>query len=140
MPNSGEPAQGSGNGHSSVLVVEDDREINELVGAYAQIAGFEYRAALDGETALREAHARVPSAVVLDLMLPDIDGFEICNRLKAEDDTRGVPVIILTALGGEANRKKGHACGASEYLTKPFDPDSLMAALERHARLTPSSH
>src|SRR5438132_9266125 len=123
----------SENGHSSVLVVEDDREINELVGAYAEIAGFEYRAALDGETALREAHTRVPAAVVLDLMLPDIDGFEICNRLKSEDDTRGVPVIILTALSGEANRRKGRACGASEYLTKPFDPDSLMAALARHA-------
>jgi len=126
----GQPGE---NGHPSVLVVEDDREINELVGAYAQIAGFEYRAALDGETALREAHERVPSAVVLDLMLPDIDGFEICHRLKSENDTRGVPVIILTALSGDANRKKGQACGASEYLTKPFDPDSLMAALERHA-------
>ena|SRR5689334_3000905 len=121
------------NGARSVLVVEDDREINELVGAYAEIAGFEYRAALDGSTALREAHERVPSAVVLDLMLPDIDGFEVCTRLKREDDTRGVPVIILTAMAGEANRKKGHACGASEYLTKPFDPDSLMAALEKHA-------
>jgi len=121
------------NGHRSVLVVEDDREINELVGAYAEIAGFEYRAALDGSTALREAHERVPSAVVLDLMLPDIDGFEVCTRLKREDDTRGVPVIILTAMSGEANRKKGQACGASEYLTKPFDPDSLMAALEKHA-------
>src|SRR6266498_3140572 len=86
------------NGDRSVLVVEDDREINELVGAYAEIAGFEYRAALDGTTALREAHARVPSAVVLDLMLPDIDGFEVCNRLKSEADTRGVPVIILTAM------------------------------------------
>jgi DNA-binding response OmpR family regulator len=123
----------SQNGHRSVLVVEDDREINELVGAYAEIAGFEYRAALDGSTALREAHARVPSAVVLDLMLPDIDGFEVCTRLKREENTRGVPVIILTAMTGEANRKKGHACGASEYLTKPFDPDSLMAALAKHA-------
>jgi len=127
------------NGHASVLVVEDDREINELVGAYAQIAGFEYRAALDGATALREAHRRVPAAVVLDLMLPDMDGFEICSRLKSEDDTRSVPVIILTALGGEANRRKGEQCGASEYLTKPFDPDSLMAALARHAKHDPST-
>jgi len=122
------------NGHRSVLVVEDDREINELVGAYAEIAGFEYRAALDGTTALREAHSRIPSAIVLDLMLPDIDGFEVCTRLKREADTQSVPVIILTAMSGEANRKKGHACGASEYLTKPFDPDSLMAALARHAK------
>jgi DNA-binding response OmpR family regulator len=124
----------SNNGHRSVLVVEDDREINELVGAYAQIAGFEYRPALDGTSALREAHARLPAAVVLDLMLPDIDGFEVCKQLKNEPDTRLVPVIMLTALVDEASKQRGRECGASEYLTKPFDPDRLMAALERHAK------
>ena len=126
--------QAGQNGHASVLVVEDDREINELVGAYAQIAGFEYRPALDGTSALREAHARVPAAVVLDLMLPDIDGFEVCRQLKGEPDTRPVPVIMLTALSDEASRRRGAECGATEYLTKPFDPDRLMAALAKHAR------
>ena len=121
------------NGDRSILVVEDDREINELVGAYAQIAGFEYRPALDGTSALREAHARRPAAVVLDLMLPDIDGFEVCKQLKNEADTRLVPVIMLTALTDDASKQRGRECGASEYLTKPFDPDRLMAALERHA-------
>ena len=123
----------SSNGRQSILVVEDDKEINELIGAYTEIAGFEYRPALDGTTALREAHARLPDAVVLDLMLPDIDGFEICQRLKGDSDTKHVPVIILTALGGEANRQKGQACGAAEYLLKPFDPDRLMQTLSRHA-------
>jgi len=118
----------------SVLVVEDDREINELVGAYAQIAGFEYRPALDGTSALREAHARRPACVVLDLMLPDIDGFEVCKQLKNQADTRLVPVIMLTALVDEASKKRGRECGASEYLTKPFDPDRLMAALEKHTK------
>ena len=122
------------NGHRSVLVVEDDREINELVGAYAQLAGFEYRPALDGTSALREARERVPSAVVLDLMLPDIDGFEVCQRLKKEPDTKPVPVIMLTALSDEASRRRGVECGAIEYMTKPFDPDRLMAALSKHAR------
>jgi DNA-binding response OmpR family regulator len=121
------------NGDRSILVVEDDREINELVGAYAQIAGFEYRPALDGTSALREAHARRPAAVVLDLMLPDIDGFEVCKQLKNETDTRLVPVIMLTALTDDASKQRGRECGASEYLTKPFDPDRLMAALEKHA-------
>jgi two-component system phosphate regulon response regulator PhoB len=122
------------NGHPSVLVVEDDREINELVGAYVRIAGFDYRAALDGTTALREAHKSPPAAVLLDLMLPDIDGFEVCRRLKNHADTRNVPVIMLTALSGEKNRKQGEACGAVEYMIKPFDPDRLMTALSRHAR------
>jgi len=121
------------NGDRSILVVEDDREINELVGAYAQIAGFEYRPALDGTSALREAHARRPAAVVLDLMLPDIDGFEVCKQLKNGSDTKLVPVIMLTALTDDASKQRGRECGASEYLTKPFDPDRLMAALSKHA-------
>jgi DNA-binding response OmpR family regulator len=128
-----ESAQAAQNGHPSVLVVEDDHDINELVGAYVQIAGFEYRSALDGTTALREARSRLPSAVILDLMLPDIDGFEVCRQLKAERTTRDVPIIMLTALSGEANQAKGRACGASEYLIKPFDPDRLMEVLARHA-------
>ena len=119
--------------NGSVLVVEDDPEINELVGAYARIAGFEYRAALDGKTALSEISLRPPAAVVLDLMLPDIDGFEVCQRLKADPETRRVPVIMLTALGDEDSRARGMRCGASEYLIKPFDPDRLMQLLSRHA-------
>src|SRR3954452_24052031 len=104
------------NGHASVLVVEDDRDINELVGAYVQIAGFEYRRALDGTTALKEALSRQPNAVILDLMLPDIDGFEVCRQLKAQESTRQIPIIMLTALSDEKNQAKGRACGASEYL------------------------
>jgi len=118
---------------ASVLVVEDDREINELVGAYVQIGGFEYRKALDGQTALTDALARTPSAVILDLMLPDIDGFEVCRRLKREDATRDVPVIMLTALGDDKSRALGRACGAIEYMVKPFDPDRLLEALAKHA-------
>jgi DNA-binding response OmpR family regulator len=121
----------------SVLVVEDDPEINQLVGAYAQLAGFEYRPALNGATALSEAHDHPPAAVILDLMLPDIDGFEICRRLKDEPDTHDVPVIILSALSGEKNIQRGRELGASEYLTKPFDPDQLMQAIARHAGTSP---
>jgi DNA-binding response OmpR family regulator len=123
----------SSNGHSSILVVEDDHDINALVGAYVEMAGFEYRSALDGTTALREARTRPPAAVILDLMLPDIDGFEVCRQLKADQETRKVPVIMLTALSGETDRAKGRACGAIEYLVKPFDPDRLMEALSQHA-------
>jgi DNA-binding response OmpR family regulator len=126
------------NGHS-VLVVEDDQEINHLVGAYVQLCGYEYRAALNGVRALEEAHARKPALVILDLMLPDVDGFEVCRRLKSADDTRNVPVVMLTALPGEANRQKGMACGASAYLTKPFVPEQLMKTIETYAKNHPSS-
>ena len=114
-----------------VLVIEDDPEINELVGAYAQIAGFEYRQALDGAAAFAEVNRRAPSVIVLDVMLPDLDGFEICRRLKGSSSAQ-VPVIFLTALYDEASRRRGMECGAADYLTKPFDPDRLLESLERH--------
>ena len=123
-----------------VLVVEDDPEINELVGAYAQLAGFAYRRALTGADALSEFVRRTPSVVVLDVMLPDVDGFEVCRQIKSQTDGRQyVPVIFLTALDGEAAKRKGMDCGAAEYLTKPFDPDRLIAALERHGHPRPAN-
>src|SRR5919112_1221409 len=117
-----------------VLVVEDDPEINEMVGAYAQLAGFEYRRALNGTDALAEVSRRPPRVIVLDVMLPDLDGFEICRRIKQQQGEAGeqVPIIFLPAMDSDAARRKGMECGADEYLTKPFDPDHLMASLERH--------
>ncbi len=120
------------NAHS-VLVVEDDQDINTLVGAYVQLCGFEYRKALDGTTALREAHSRKPSLVILDLMLPDVDGFEVCKQLKDADDTCDVPIVMLTAMTSDEHRQKGLACGAVEYLTKPFEPDQLMQSITQYA-------
>ena len=125
------PAQPPGNGHRDVLVVEDDPEINELVGAYVRIAGFEYRAALDGTTALAEVRRHAPTVIVLDLMRPDIDGFEICRRIKGEPGLADIPVIILTALDNKACRREGLECGAADFLTKPFDPDRLIDTISR---------
>jgi len=122
------------NGDRSVLVVEDDQEINSLVGAYAELCGFTYRPALNGRRAIEEAHAHTPALVVLDLMLPDLDGFEVCKQLKADRQTRDIPVIMLTALSGEQDRARGRACGAEDYLTKPFNPDQLMQSIAQHAR------
>lgn len=120
------------NGHRNVLVVEDDPEINELVGAYARLAGFEYRAALDGATALAEVRRQPPTVIVLDLMLPDFDGFEVCRRIKAELGHPDIPVIILSALDNKTSRREGVQCGAAEYLTKPFDPDRLIDTISRY--------
>lgn len=119
-----------------VLVVEDDREINELVCAYAEIAGFGYRSALCGFDALEQVRRCPPALIVLDLMLPDIDGFEVCRRVKAEAEATGRPIpviIILSALDGEKSRQQGRALGAVDYLAKPFDPDRLMEVITRHA-------
>ena len=119
------------NGQRVVLVVEDDPEINELVGAYARLAGFEYRAALDGAAALAEVRRLAPAVIVLDLMLPDFDGFEVCRRIKSELRS-DIPVILLTALDNKASRREGLECGAVEHMTKPFDPDRLIDSICRH--------
>jgi two-component system phosphate regulon response regulator PhoB len=116
-----------------VLVVEDDPEINELVGAYAQIAGFGYEAALNGFTALSKALAEAPVLILLDVMLPDMDGFEVCRRLKRDHLTCTIPVVMLTALDREEYRRRGQECGAAAFLGKPFDPDALIEMIRKMA-------
>jgi two-component system OmpR family response regulator len=117
----------------SVLVVEDDPEINELVGAYVQIAGYDYQSALTGTQAVEKARQTHPALIVLDIMLPDFDGFEVARRLKSESNTRGIPIVMLTALDRDEYRQRGKTAGAVGYLTKPFDPDRLLEAIKANA-------
>jgi len=117
----------------AVLVVEDDPEINELVGAYVQIAGFAYVSALNGTQAVEKAAQVQPALIVLDVMLPDFDGFEVARRLKSEIRTRSIPIVMLTALDREDYRQRGRTAGAVGYLTKPFDPDRLIDTIKEHA-------
>ena len=117
---------------ADVLVVEDDAAINELIGEYLKLDGHTYRPALDGGSALREAHDHAPNVVVLDVMLPDMDGFEICRRLKSDPRTKAVPVVMLSALADEQSRQTGMQCGAVEYITKPFQPDQLLRAIKQY--------
>src|SRR6185503_2886558 len=100
----------------SVLVVEDDRELSELIGAYAEICGVRYRHAYNGRTAIAAAAQVPPKAVILDLMLPDIDGYEVCRQLRAKGETSNTPVIILSALGSEEARQRGREAGANQHL------------------------
>lgn len=119
---------------ADVLVVEDDAEINRLVGAYVQLSGCRYRSALDGASAQAQYRAQLPDVVILDVMLPDVDGFEICRRVRAEQHGHKVAVIMLTALADDASRQKGMTCGADEYMVKPFDPDRLIATLGKYQK------
>lgn len=113
-----------------VLVVEDDPELNEMIGAYVEIAGYEYDPAHDGSDALKSAKDHHPSLILLDVMLPDFDGFEVCRRLQSEQTTRCIPVVMLTTLDRDEHRAQGLECGAREYLTKPFDPDQLIKTIQ----------
>jgi DNA-binding response OmpR family regulator len=112
--------------NARVLVVDDDLTIAEVVGDYLRDAGLETRHAADGQSALSLAEEWPPDLVVLDLMLPGIDGLEVCKRLRASHDVQQpLPVIMLTALGEEADRVLGLETGADDYVTKPFSPREL---------------
>ena len=110
-----------------VLVVEDDPTVREVVVRYLEHAGIVVTAVGDGESALSEAALRWPDLVVLDLMLPQIDGLEVCRRLRA---VAPVAVIMLTARGDEDDRVMGLELGADDYVSKPFSPRELTARVQ----------
>ncbi|MEO6089143.1 MAG: response regulator transcription factor [Umezawaea sp.] len=105
-----------------VLVVDDDMTVRDVVRRYLELGGHQVQLAGDGETALRLFADNPPDLVVLDLMLPGIDGLEVCRRLRQRS---AVPVVMLTALGEEEDRIAGLQLGADDYVTKPFSPREL---------------
>jgi DNA-binding response OmpR family regulator len=114
-----------------VLVVDDDPTIAEVVTDYLRDAGLDPRHAADGQAALALAEEWSPELVVLDLMLPGIDGLEVCRRLRSgRDGKHPLPVIMLTALGEEGDRVLGLETGADDYLTKPFSPRELVLRVQ----------
>ena len=110
-----------------VLVVDDDHTVREVVVSYLRAARHDVDEAVDGERALAAMREHPADLVVLDLMLPGIDGLEVCRRLRAAGD---VPVIMLTALGEETDRVVGLEQGADDYVTKPFSPRELVLRVE----------
>ncbi len=117
-----------------ILVVDDDLNVSEVVARYLRREGFEVEVVADGRTAVDRALAAPPDLVVLDLMLPGLDGLEVCRRLRA---LAPVPVIMLTARGEESDRVIGLERGADDYVAKPFSPKELVArvrAVLRRAR------
>ena len=111
-------------GPARILVVDDDVNVSEVVARYLERDGFEVETVGDGREAVDRALADPPDLVVLDLMLPGIDGLEVCRRLRA---LAPVPVIMLTARGDEADRVIGLELGADDYIAKPFSPKELVA-------------
>ncbi|MEU2159160.1 response regulator transcription factor [Streptomyces sp. NPDC019396] len=111
----------------NILVVDDDPTVAEVVTGYLERAGFAVRRAADGPGALFAAAERWPDLVVLDLMLPGMDGLEVCRRLRGRGP---VPVIMLTARGDEDDRILGLEIGADDYVTKPFSPRELVLRVE----------
>ncbi|MSR68833.1 MAG: response regulator transcription factor [Phycisphaerales bacterium] len=118
----------------TALVVEDEPEIADLVKFHLQREGIEVSITRSGRRALELARQDIPDLLVLDLMLPDLSGLEVCRRLKEQDETKAIPVVMLTARGSEADIVAGIEMGADDYVTKPFSPRVLMARLQNAMR------
>jgi DNA-binding response OmpR family regulator len=111
----------------TVLVVDDEAHIAELARLYLEQAGYQVQTAADGAQALAQIERRPPALIVLDLMLPEIDGWEVCRRVRARSD---VPILMLTARDDDVDKIVGLELGADDYLTKPFNPRELVARVK----------
>ena len=122
--------------HEKILIVEDEEDVLELVRYNLEKDGYLTDCATTGRAGLGKSKTGVPDLVLLDLMLPEIDGLEVCRLIKADPETAAIPVIMLTAKGTEADIVAGLEMGADDYITKPFSPRVLLArvkaVLRRH--------
>jgi DNA-binding response OmpR family regulator len=114
-----------------ILIAEDDPSIRDLLTQILRLEGYAVEAHAEGAGALASLKAGAPDAVVLDLMMPNVDGLELLNHIRSEAATTTLPVVILTAKGDDATTWAGWSGGCDYYMTKPFEPDELMSTLAR---------
>jgi two-component system alkaline phosphatase synthesis response regulator PhoP len=112
---------------TTLLIVDDEKNIIELERLYLEKEGYKIETAYDGKTALEKFRVLKPAAIILDLMLPGVDGWEVCRRVRAESD---VPILMLTARDQDIDKIVGLELGADDYLTKPFNPRELVARVK----------
>lgn len=115
---------------STILIIEDEPDIIELLEYNLTREGFETLSARDGETGLKQAQQSSPALVLLDLMLPNMDGLEVCRRIKASPETANIPIIMVTAKGEESDVVLGLGLGADDYVIKPFSPKEVVARVK----------
>jgi two-component system, NtrC family, sensor kinase len=121
--------------NGTILIVDDNSaNLGVLSDALSQ-AGFEVRVAKSGKMALERVKYALPDLILLDVMMPEIDGFETCRRLQANPETTHIPVIFMTALSDTANKVEGFQLGAVDYITKPFQQEEVLARVKLHLKL-----
>src|SRR5437870_11348878 len=121
-----------------ILVVDDEPDAVELIDFNLKAAGYEVVTAADGNEALKKARSILPNLIVLDLMLPEVDGLEVCKILRRDVKTMSIPIIMLTAKAAEIDRVLGLELGADDYVTKPFSPRELVLRVKRLLRTGPA--
>jgi|APDOM4702015248_1054824.scaffolds.fasta_scaffold50085_2 CheY-like chemotaxis protein len=112
-----------------VLIVDDTNTLRSLVQIYLLAHGWEFAEAQNGAEGLVKARALRPDVIISDVKMPVMDGFELCAAIRSDPQLRGIPVVLLTMLGDDASRQRGHLVGASAFLTKPIAPDKLREAV-----------
>ena len=119
--------------------MDDDDVIRQLITVNLELEGFEVTTATDGQDCLDKVKSVDPLVITLDIMMPRLDGWEAASRLRADPDTSDIKVVLLSARAQEADLQRGDRIGVDAYLTKPFDPDELIATVRRLAGLPTSS-
>jgi two-component system phosphate regulon response regulator PhoB len=119
---------------STILVIDDEKDLLELLRGNLQRDGFEVLTASDGKAGLEAARSKLPNLIILDLMMPGLDGLEVCREVRRDERTRSIPIIMLTAKAAEADRVVGLELGADDYVVKPFSPRELVARVKAHLR------
>lgn len=116
-----------------ILIIDDEQDLLRLTATRLEAAGYEVMTAPDGETAFKAIEKNLPDLILLDLMLPRKDGYEICNELKSNEETRNIPVVLFTAKAEEkAHIKSNYGfLAADDYILKPFDPEELLEKIKR---------
>ena len=135
------PAAAGANGApATVLVVDDSPTIRKILGLTLEKEGYHVIAEANGESALRRLEQIVPRVILLDIAMPDLDGYEVCKRIKQDPRTSAVPVIMLSGKGAFFDKVKGHMAGANEYLTKPFETPAVLAVVTSHCQGVVEAH
>ena len=114
-----------------ILIIDDDRDQTDVLAHRLQKLGFTAATANEGRSGLRKAHTQHPDLVLLDLNLPDIDGFEVCREIADSPDTCGMPVIVISGKDGENIVRDCRAAGSEFFIRKPYDPNVLLAVIEQ---------
>ncbi len=117
-----------------ILIVDDEPHIIKVLTVRLEKAGYEVIAAIDGQETLNKVRKEMPDLVILDLMLPGIDGYKVCRLLKFDERYKHIPIIVLTARVEEEDRKRSMEVGADEYITKPIKPDEFLDTIKKHLK------
>ncbi len=113
-----------------ILVVDDEQQLVEMIKLRLEASGYEVLFAYDGAEALDKARKEKPDLIILDLMLPRIDGYKVCRMLKFDEKYKKIPIIMFTARAQEEDVKRGEQVGADAYITKPFEPQALLGKIK----------